>query len=172
MLDGVVCMELSGVCGGCVRCVPKGLGQAGMRLGAPAGRLYIRRESCVPSVATKSRTHHRHSRTHQKMSSGAGSCSSCSGRRRSSAVASTAVAGLWPDGGADRKCQPGDVLAIRVQGNQVLYTKNGRTLARSLVRPRFPLRAAAIFDERDAIFMDKLGKQRAVDIQLQLAGHD
>ena len=53
MLDGVVCMELSGVCGGCVRCVPKGLGQAGMRLEAPAGRLYIRRESCVPSVATK-----------------------------------------------------------------------------------------------------------------------
>ena len=46
-------MELSGVCGGCVRCVPKGLGQAGMRLEAPAGRLYIRRESCVPSVATK-----------------------------------------------------------------------------------------------------------------------
>ena len=37
------------------------------------------------------------------------------------------------------------MLAIRVQGNQVLYTKNGRTLARSLVRPRFPLRAAAAF---------------------------
>ena len=37
------------------------------------------------------------------------------------------------------------MLAVKVQENQVLYTRNGKTLARSLVPPGVPLRAAAYF---------------------------
>ena len=79
---------------------------------------------------------------------------------------------MFPDGSTEcwkwRKSQAGDVLVVNVQGNQVLYTKNGKTIARSLVPPGFPLRAAAFFgyaygDEAPQVH------QRAVDVQLQLA---
>ena len=41
--------------------------------------------------------------------------------------------------------QEGDTLAVTVHGNQVLYTRNGKLVARSLKPPGFPLHAAVLF---------------------------